>query len=91
MAPAKLQLIIRDLPVNRTRSYKNLPNWDSQTLLQNFVSTSGQPYDAYKAAGRTVYVYGNGNATWVNGGVWYEVSDNGALSKDQIIQLANSM
>ncbi len=66
-------------------------NWDSQTLLENFVATSGQPYDAYKASGRTVYVYGNGNATWVSGGVWYQVNDNGGLNKDQIIQLANSM
>lgn len=76
------------------KSYKIVQkssNWDSQTLLENFVATSGQPYDAYKASGRTVYVYGNGNATWVSGGVWYQVNDNGTLSKDQIIELANSM
>lgn len=66
-------------------------NWDSETLLQNYVATSGQPYDAYQAAGRTVYVYGNGDATWVNGGIWYQVNDNGNLSKDQIINLATSM
>jgi hypothetical protein len=66
-------------------------NWDSETLLQNYVATSGQPYDAYQAAGRTVYVYGNGNATWVNGGIWYQINDSGNLSKDQIINLATSM
>ncbi len=79
-------------PNNQTyKVVQKSSNWDSQTLLENFVATSGQPYDAYKASGRTVYVYGNGNATWVSGGVWYQVNDNGALSKDQIIQLANSM
>ena len=66
-------------------------NWDSQTLLENYVAVSGQPYNAYQAAGRTVYAYGNGNATWVNGGVWYQVNDNGSLDKDQIINLATSM
>lgn len=66
-------------------------NWDSETLLQNYVATSGQAYNAYQAAGRTVYIYGNGNATWVNGGIWYQVNDNGVLSKDQLINLATSM
>lgn len=66
-------------------------NWDSETLLQNYVATSGQAYNAYQAAGRTVYIYGNDNATWVNGGVWYQVNDNGLLNKDQIINLATSM
>ena len=66
-------------------------NWDSETLLQNYVATSGQAYNAYQAAGRTVYVYGNGNATWVNGGIWYQINDNGILSKDQLINLAASM
>lgn len=66
-------------------------NWDSQTLLENYVATSGQPYNAYQAAGRTVYIYGNGNATWVNGGIWYQVNDNENLNKNQIIDLATSM
>jgi hypothetical protein len=66
-------------------------NWDSQTLLENYVATSGQPYNAYQAAGRTVYVYGNGDATWVNGGIWYQVNDSGTLNKNQLIDLATSM
>lgn len=66
-------------------------NWDSETLLQNYVATSGQAYNAYSAAGRTVYVYGNDNATWVNGGIWYQINDQGQLNKDQLINLATSM
>lgn len=66
-------------------------NWDSETLLQNYVATSGQAYSAYSAAGRTVYVYGNDNATWVNGGIWYQINDQGQLNKDQLINLATSM
>ncbi len=66
-------------------------NWDSETLLQNYVATSGQAYNTYQAAGRTVYVYGNDNATWVNGGIWYQINDHGQLSKDQLLNLATSM
>lgn len=67
-------------------------NWDSETLLQNYVASSGQTYQAYAAAGRTIYIYGNGNATWVNGGVWYQVSTGSAhLSNGQIIDLATSI
>lgn len=79
-------------PSNQSYSVvQKTSNWDSQTLLENYVATSGQPYNAYQAAGRTVYVYGNGNATWVNGGIWYQVNDNGTLNKNQIINLATSM
>jgi hypothetical protein len=66
-------------------------NWNSETLLENVVATAGQPYQAYQAAGRTVYVYGDGSATWVNGGVWYQVNGNATLPKDQLINLATSM
>lgn len=66
-------------------------NWDSTTLLQNYVETSDNTYQAYSAAGRTIYIYDNGNATWVNGGVWYQISNTANLSSDQIINLATSM
>ncbi len=66
-------------------------NWDSETLLQNYVATSGLAYQTYSAAGRTVYVYGNDNATWVNGGIWYQLNGNGNLNKNQIIDLASSI
>lgn len=66
-------------------------NWDSETLLQNYVANANQPYQAYQAAGRTVYIYGNGNATWVSGGVWYQVSGNADLNAHQIIDLATSI
>lgn len=66
-------------------------NWDSETLLENYVATSGSAYQAYSAAGRTIYIYGNGAATWVNGGVWYQINGNAKLNNTQIIDLAASM
>lgn len=66
-------------------------NWDSQTLLENFVATSGTPYQTYQAGGRTVYIYNDGSATWVNGGIWYQLEGNAHLTSDQVVNLAASM
>jgi hypothetical protein len=66
-------------------------NWDSQTLLENFVATSNQPYQGYESGGRTIYVYGRGKATWVNGGVWYQIDGANNLSSAQIVKVAASM
>jgi len=66
-------------------------NWDSQTLLSNFVTTANNAYQTYQEAGRTVYMYGDNTATWVDSGVWYTVNGNSALSRDQILDLAGSL
>lgn len=65
--------------------------WDSQALRDNFVASSGQAYHTAEAAGRTIYLYGNNNATWVNSGVWYTVQGAGSLTERQVTQLATSM
>lgn len=66
-------------------------NWDSQTLLENFVATTNEDFEGYQVNGRTIYVYGNGKATWVNGGIWYQVQAGEALSNDQLLRVARSM
>ncbi len=66
-------------------------NWDSQTLLENFVATSNEDYQGYQSNGRTVYVYGKGNATWVNGGIWYQIKATGDLANEQLVKIAASM
>jgi hypothetical protein len=66
-------------------------NWDSQTLLTNFVESANKAYQTYQQAGRTVYLYGDNTATWVDSGIWYTVNGNSALSRDQILDLAGSL
>lgn len=67
-------------------------NWDSATLLSDFVATaSGPSYQTISSAGRTIYLYGQNNATWVNNGVWYVIHGNNALSDTQLSKLASSM
>jgi hypothetical protein len=89
-------------PGNVTVSYKadesrkfditqRTSGWDSQALLTNFVSSANKAYQTYERAGRTVYLYGNNTATWVDSGVWYTVNGNSSLTKNQLLDLAGSM
>jgi hypothetical protein len=65
-------------------------SWDSETLRQEFVEKQADDFDTLDAGGLTVYVYGNGQATWVDNGVWYQVQTDGSLSNRQLIDLARS-
>ena len=65
--------------------------WDSQALRDSFVANQSKTYQTIDAAGRTIYTYGNNNATWVDNGVWYQVNSKGSLTTDQLVQLALSM
>lgn len=65
-------------------------DWNSQTLLDNFVTQEDSNYQLLQANGRTVYLYGD-NATWVDGGVWYQVSGDAALNRDQIIRIVEGL
>jgi hypothetical protein len=65
--------------------------WDSQTLRAQFVAPLDNHYQSVTAGGRTIYLYGNHNASWVNAGIWYQVQADGALSDHQLIQLATSL
>ena len=76
------------------RAYKvsaQTSNWDSETLRDTYVADNASGYQVFQAAGRTVYIYGNNDATWVNNGIWYQLTDNGSLSTNQVLQLAQSM
>ena len=66
-------------------------NWDSASLLNNFVTVHGDSYSAIQSNGRLIYTYGDNNATWVTNGIWYKLTSNGNLSTSQIVQLANSI
>jgi hypothetical protein len=66
-------------------------NWNSETLLDNFVATNNKDYQTLQAGGRTIYIYGNNNASWVNNGIWYQLTANGSLSTNQVLDLAQSI
>lgn len=64
----------------------------SGQLLTGYVlQKAGQNYQTIQTDGKIIYVYGSQDATWVNNGIWYIVSDNNSLSNHQIIDIADSM
>lgn len=65
-------------------------NWNSSSLLANHVAKASQPYQTYQNDGKTVYIFDNSNATWVNAGIWYQVVGDASLTSDQLLRLANS-
>lgn len=67
-------------------------NWDSATLRDMYVAqTSGDQYQTVQTAGRTLYLYGQQNVTWVNGGIWYLLHSDGSLTNQQLIDTASSL
>ncbi len=65
-------------------------NWDSEALLDNYVSEQTDSYLTYQEKGITVYAFNN-EAVWINGGLLYTISGDAKLSADQIMDLATSI
>lgn len=66
-------------------------NWNSDTLKTTYVSTKSDQVQTYEDKGRTIYLYGDNNATWVSSGVWYDINGDSQLNSDQLIRIATSM
>lgn len=65
--------------------------WDSVALKENLVDKKGMS-ETYNDRGLTVYIYGGGDAAWVDAGKFYSVkSENSQLDASQILDLATSM
>lgn len=68
-------------------------SWDSNALLENFVKQNyGEDYSIIREQGLTIYA-DDKSATWVNGGVMYEIisAGNELLTKKQITTIASSL
>lgn len=64
--------------------------WDDLALRDNFVAPNYKQYQTVLARSLVIYIYGNHNASWVDGGIWYIIQTDGSLSDQQIIHLATS-
>lgn len=65
-------------------------DWNSQTLLDNFVLGEHNQYQSMQIGGRTVYLYDSG-ATWVDGGIWYQINGDSSLSSEQIRRIIDGL
>lgn len=75
---------------NFTMSQKK-SEWNSETLLENYVATNRRAYQTFQDKGKTIYIYDGDSASWVDNGVWYEIDGNEALNTDQLLRIANSL
>lgn len=66
-------------------------NWNSEALVANFLEPENKNYQTYLDRGRTLYIYDNSNATWVDDGVWYKIEGQSNMTSDQIIRIVNSV
>lgn len=66
-------------------------DWNSQSLLSNFVAASNKQYQRIEDNGTTVYLYGDNSATWLDKGVWYRLEGNADLSNDQLLNIIKGL
>ncbi len=70
---------------------QQVSNWNSQALVDNYLANAESDYQSYQEKGKTIYIYDNGNATWVSGGVWYNLQGGTQLNTDQLLKIAASI
>lgn len=64
--------------------------WNSASLQENFLKAQNVGYHPASEAGRTIFIYDETNATWVSGGVWYNLTSE-SLSSEQLVKIATSL
>jgi hypothetical protein len=65
--------------------------WDSNSLLDNYISKQTDDYATVEGQGLTIYLYNNNQAAWVNHGVWYSIEGASRLSREQVLKIAYSL
>lgn len=66
-------------------------SWSSDQLRDDFVRSIDPYYQSVQSGERTIYLYGEGNASWVSDGIWYIVQSHGSLTDRQLLDLAGSL
>lgn len=66
-------------------------DWDSSSLLDNFVIKNTDDYTTIQGQGLTIYLWGNNQAAWVNHGIRYSIEGAARLSREQILKIAYSL
>jgi len=74
----------RNFTITQTAS-----NWSSDALYANEIASKPNKL-TWQEKGKTVYVYDDSNATWVDGGILYNIDNKADLSTDQLLRIINS-
>ena len=86
----EVQLAFRGNDDKKYQITQRNSSWDSQAVLDNFVSQQSKAYTTNDTQGLTVYAYGN-DAAWVNHGIFYTIQGNAPLDTAQLLKIATSM
>ena len=66
--------------------------WNSDSLLNNYVLPTGGEYERIDQNGRTVYLYdGQKYATWLDNGIWYRLDGANNFSNDQLLRIVQGL
>lgn len=66
-------------------------DWDNQTLLDSLATQSDSMPKAIQSDGHTIYMMNTNQATWVNGGIRYDLTGNANLNSQEITAVADSL
>lgn len=88
------QIVLQYISQSDERNFaliQKASNWNTKSLLENFILSNNKTYQTLEDSGKTIFVYDSSSATWVNGGIWYQIEGNGQLNNEQILRIANGM
>ncbi len=66
-------------------------SWNSEDLKSNFLASNFDNVQQLESNGNTIYLYDDNNATWVDGGVWYNLESSADLSSSQLLSFTKSI
>lgn len=66
-------------------------DWDSQSLLENYVLPKTEQYSTFRENGLTIYLFSTNHAAWVNSGIFYSINGHTKLNPEQILKIASSL
>ena len=69
---------------------QTVSSWDTESLRQIQVSKLANSR-TIESKGKTIFLYDDSSATWVDAGVLYKIDGNSQLNDDQILHIANSL
>lgn len=75
------------------RSYnitQQASGWNSNSL-QHSVLGASTDFQTIQSKGRTIYLYDDGHAAWVDGGIWYQIDSAGSLSQNQLTEIVDGI
>ena len=66
-------------------------HWNSQILHDDYMATLNENYITVNSDNQTIYLYGTGQAVWVNKGILYQISGSADLPQSQILDIVSSI